>query len=377
MVRHLLVTNDFPPKVGGIQSYLWELWRRLPSEETAVLTTGFEGADEFDQKQDYRIERIRRGFMLPTPQLVRRINRLADEHEAELVLLDPVLLVGVLGHVIDKPYGLILHGAEVTIPGRLPVSKSMLSKTLRGAEIVIAAGSYPLSEAEKAAGTTLRSAVVPPGVDTNRFVPLDGQCRSIARESFGIQDDDFLLATVNRLVPRKGICTVIKAAAEIKRKRPTSRLQLLVGGSGRQRSHLEKLIEETGSPCRLLGKISDEDVAKLYGCADLMAMMCNERWLGLEQEGFGIAFLEAAASGVPQVAGRSGGSHEAVAEGVTGLIIDDSRDVASVVGAIESLMDDEKRRRSMGRQARIRAQQTFDYDQLAKVVQTSLEELEL
>ena len=377
MVRHLLVTNDFPPKVGGIQSYLWELWRRLPSEETAVLTTGFEGAAEFDQKQDYRIERIRRGFMLPTPQLVRRINRLADEHEAELVLLDPVLLVGVLGHVIDKPYGLILHGAEVTIPGRLPVSKSMLSKTLRGAEIVIAAGSYPLSEAEKAAGTTLRSAVVPPGVDTNRFVPLDGQSRSIARESFRIQDDDFLLATVNRLVPRKGICTVIKAAAEIKRKRPTSRLQLLVGGSGRQRSHLEKLIEETGSPCRLLGKISDEDVAKLYGCADLMAMMCNERWLGLEQEGFGIAFLEAAASGVPQVAGRSGGSHEAVAEGVTGLIIDDSRDVASVVGAIESLMDDEKRRRSMGRQARIRAQQTFDYDQLAKVVQTSLEELEL
>src|SRR5207248_8922930 len=91
LVKHLLVTNDFPPKVGGIQSYLWELWRRLPPDATTVLTTPYEGDAAFDAGQPFRVDRTREGFLLPTPSLAARVDRLADEVGAELVVLDPAL----------------------------------------------------------------------------------------------------------------------------------------------------------------------------------------------------------------------------------------------------------------------------------------------
>ncbi len=376
MVKHLLVTNDYPPKIGGIQSYLWELWRRLPPDEVAVLTTPYAGAAEFDRQQQHRIERTQQRVLWPTPKLVRQINQMADAHDAEIVLLDPALICGPVGPQLDRPYGLVIHGAEVTVPGRLPVSRPLLGRLLRGASIVIAAGSYPLQEAERAANAKLQSVTVPPGVDSDRFSTLQGRERSAARTRFGVKDNDFVLATVNRLVPRKGIPTVIRAASKIRQERNDVSLKVLVGGVGRQQRNLSRLIAETESPTNLLGKISDSDVARLYGCADLMVMMCNERWFGLEQEGFGIAFLEAAAAGIPQIAGRSGGSHEAVAHGTTGLVLNDSRDIDAVASAIESLIDDKEKREHMGRQAKIRAKQTFDYDQLAKELQTALEKLE-
>ena len=111
-MKHLLVTNDFPPKVGGIQSYLWELWRRLPPESFTVLTTPYDGAAEFDADQPFRVFRSREPVLLPQPLLARRIDALADEAGADLVVLDPALPVGLLGPHLARPYGVVLHGAE-------------------------------------------------------------------------------------------------------------------------------------------------------------------------------------------------------------------------------------------------------------------------
>jgi phosphatidyl-myo-inositol dimannoside synthase len=124
---HLLVTNDFPPKVGGIQSYLWELWRRLPEGEAVVLTTPHPDSAHFDARAPMRIERTRQRWLLPTPVLRRRILSLAHECGAELIVLDPALPVGLLGPSLAAaglPFGVVLHGAEVTVPGRLPVRAS-------------------------------------------------------------------------------------------------------------------------------------------------------------------------------------------------------------------------------------------------------------
>ena len=90
-MKHLLVTNDFPPKIGGIQSYLWELWRRLPAEGTTVLTTAYPGAAAFDRAAGFRIDRIDQSVLLPLPSVRDRIDRLADEVDADVVLLDPAL----------------------------------------------------------------------------------------------------------------------------------------------------------------------------------------------------------------------------------------------------------------------------------------------
>ena len=98
MRRHLLVSNDFPPKVGGIQSYLWELWRRLPAEAVAVHTTPYVGADQFDAEQSFAITRSRESVLLPTPMVSRRVERLAEVHGAELVIWDPALPVGHAAH---------------------------------------------------------------------------------------------------------------------------------------------------------------------------------------------------------------------------------------------------------------------------------------
>ena len=372
-MRHLLVTNDFPPKVGGIQSYLWELWRRLDPERTTVLTTPYRGAAEFDAAQPMRVVRDRAKVLLPTRALVRRIDRLAAEVDADLVLLDPALPLGHLGPWLERPYGVVVHGAEVTVPGRVPGTRQMLARVLREARLVVAAGGYPAAEAARAAGRDLPTVVIPPGVDTTRFHPLDPDERRSAREHLGLDPDAPVVLGLSRLVPRKGFDVLVEAAALLAPRHPG--LEVAIVGAGRDRGRLERLARRHASPVRFLGRLPEPDLALVHGAADCFAMLCRDRWAGLEQEGFGIVFLEAAASGVPQVAGRSGGSAEAVLDGGTGLVVDAPKDVAAVVRALHRLLGDDALRVRLGEAARRRAVTEFDYDVLARRLQSALDGL--
>lgn len=362
-MKHLLVTNDFPPKIGGIQSLLWEWWRRLPSDSFAVLTSPYEGADEFDRSQPFEIHRTKEPVLLPHPWMVRRVNSLAQSFGADFVVLDPAVPLGLIGPSLSLPYDVIVHGAEVTVPGRIPGSRQALGWVLRNARRVIAAGGYPAAEAEHAAGCALDVHVVPPGVDIDRFRPLSAIERADARRHFGFEEDEIMLVAVSRLVPRKGFDTAIEAVARLRSQHP--KLRLAIAGSGRDRDRLEKIARTLDAPVKFLGRVSDDDLPKLYGCADLSVMLCRNRWGGLEQEGFGIVFLEAAACGVPQIAGASGGAAEAVDNGVTGLVAANPRSVDEAAHLIESLLEDSARRKSMGTAARWRAVQEFSYDVLS------------
>ncbi|MDH4277496.1 MAG: glycosyltransferase family 4 protein [Acidimicrobiia bacterium] len=382
--RHLLVTNDFPPKVGGIQNYLWELWRRLPPEQSTVYTTPYPGSDAFDAGQRFAVHRCPEPFLIPYPWLPRRIDGLARRTDSELVILDPAIPLGAIGPGLEQPTAVILHGAEVTIPGRVPILRSVMARTLRASSLVIAAGRYPLAEAERCAGRTLPSVVIPPGVDTERFTPLDEDRRRAVRTRWGVSGDDFLIASVNRLVPRKGMDRLIDAVALVgdrevagPARNGSGRVRAVVAGRGRESGRLQRRVDRLRVPVQLPGRLSDDDVADLYGAADLMVMPCNSRWFGLEQEGFGIAFLEAAAAGVAQIAGRSGGAHEAVEHGVTGLVLDDPDDVRALATAIGRLIDRPDERTCMGHAARRRAVDQFDYDKLALRLARALDDCEL
>lgn len=355
----LLVTNDFPPKHGGIQSYLYELWRRLPPEETTVLTTPFAGAAAWDAQQAYRIERVRSRVLWPTRSLTLRIDALAREVRADVIFLDPMFPLGLVGpHLTAAPYVVVAHGGEITGYARTIGTRGLARRIMRGASAVVAAGTYPAEAAEYAAGRALAGVVIPPGVDHERFRPFDDDARAETRRRFGLDPARPLVLGVSRLVPRKGFDVVIDAVAGLEG--PGTGVQLAIAGAGRDRRRLERRAQ---GRVDFLGCVPDADLPGLYACADVFAMCCRDRWQGREAEGFGIVFLEAAACGVPAVAGASGGSHEAVADGETGFVVA-PRDVGAVRDAIARLVGDSELRDRMGEAARRRAVEAFDNDRL-------------
>jgi len=379
MTRHLLVTNDFPPKVGGIQSYLWELWSRLNPASFVVLTaSSHPDAPAFDAAQAERgvqIERVPEPILFfPTPRAKAHVRRSAQRHAVDLVLFDPALPLGLLGPRLGMPYGVILHGAEVTVPGRVPGARAAMAHVLRRSSLVISAGGYPAAEARRAAGQLEAPVVeVPPGVDTAAITTMLAPERRAARTRLGLPSSGPLVVSLSRLVPRKGMDVLITAASRLAPSYPD--LVLAIAGEGREMAQLRRQAAASPIPVRLLGRVSAEDRAALLGAADIFVMACRNRWLGLEQEGFGIVFLEAAAAGVPQIAGASGGAAEAVVDGVTGLVVDRPDDPGRVAAALRTLLAEPKLRTRMGTAARARARESFDYDVLASRLARTLEKV--
>ena len=402
-MRHILLTNDFPPKVGGIQSYLWELWRRLPPEDFVVYTAAYSGSQWWDAEQPFRVVRSRQPVLLPEPQLARRVKALASAWGADAVVIDPALPLALVGPHLGLPYGVVLHGAEVTVPGRLPASRHLMARALSQSSLLIAAGGYPELEARRAMGQlgTAPAAVgagaepggdgpglwppavrIPPGVDTERFRPLAHIDRVAARAHFGLPRSGPLVVSVSRLVPRKGMDTLIEAASMLADSVPG--LSVAIAGAGRDRHRLERLAASARVPVKFLGKVPDGDLPRFYGSADVFALCCRSRWWGLEQEGFGIVLVEAAACGVPCVTVDSGGAGEAVVDAETGLVVpaprrtgalrpsDRSGQGASVAAALATLLQAPEEAERMGAAGRKRTEEELSYDVLAGRLEASL-----
>jgi phosphatidylinositol alpha-1,6-mannosyltransferase len=358
-VTSLLATNDFPPKLGGIQSYLYELWRRLPSSETTVMTTAYSGDTAWDAQQAFRVVRDPAHFLFPTRQVAKRVDGLAREVSADVAFLDPMLPLGLVGPRLAVPYVVVVHGAEVSIYGRQPATGPFGRRVLRGAAGIVAAGEYAADVAARVAKRTLPTLVIPPGVDPERFRPLDANARRAARTKFGLPVDAQIVLGVSRLVPRKGFDVLLDAVAGL------DGVHVAIAGSGRDRDRLVRRAGPLGDRATFLGTVEDADLPSLFGCADVFAMLCRDRWLGLEAEGYGIVFLEAAACGVPSVAGCSGGSGEAVLDGETGYVVE-PRDVSAVRSALGRLLADAELRTRLGSAARRRVESDLSYDVLAR-----------
>jgi phosphatidylinositol alpha-1,6-mannosyltransferase len=364
-VRHVLVTNDFPPKIGGIQSYLWELWRRLPPSSFAVLTTPHVGDAAFDAEQPFRVVRTKQRWLLPTGSLVKQIDALVEEVGADFVVLDPAVPLGLLGPRLSVPYVVIGHGAEYVIPDRLVPTRPFIRRVTRHAAAMIGGGEYVTDAMRAAAGVQDVPAIsIPPGVDVQRFVPQSEDARRSVRSRFGIGEDAPFVLGVSRLVPRKGFDRLIRAAALLSASHPD--LVVAIAGKGRERDRLERLATGLHAPVRFLGRVEDDDLPALYAAADVFAMGCHDRWFGLEQEGFGIVFAEAAAAGVPSVAGGSGGAGEAVVDGRTGFVVPGPVSPSDIAERLGTLLVDRQACTRFGAEARERAEECFSYDHLAE-----------
>ena len=352
MATTLLLTNDFPPRPGGIQAYLHELALRLPAGELVVYAPAWPGAEEFDARQPFPVYRHSGRLMLPTPDVSCRAREIVSAHRcdtvwfgaaAPLALLTPGLRDAVVRRVLAST-----HGHEVGW-SMLPGARQALRRIGRTTDVVTFVSRYTRSRFASAFGPMAALEHLPSGVDTQRFRP-DPVAREEIRARYGLGDRPTVLC-VSRLVPRKGQDTLIRALPEIRRRVPDAAL-LLVGG-GRDVARLRRLAQAAGVADHVIltGQVPWPELPAHYVAGDVFAMPCRTRGGGLDVEGLGIVFLEASASGLPVIAGRSGGAPETVRDGVTGHVLNGNA-TAEVADRIAGLLLDRDAAAGMGRAGR-------------------------
>jgi phosphatidylinositol alpha-1,6-mannosyltransferase len=359
--RVLIVTNDFPPRVGGVQQYVWNLARHLPAERVAVLAPNWPGWQAFDLDQPFPVHRWPARFLWPTTDLASRIRSLAKEHDAAVVLFGhgfPLPLAGrALDHVI--PYAALTHGAEVWL-GRTPGTSAAMRRGLAGAREVTAVSDYTARSVRRLLPAGASLSVLHPGVSEARFSPA---VRGAAvRKRHGLSGRPVVLC-VSRLVPRKGQDVLIRALPLVRRLVPEAALLLV--GDGPYRSNLEAMASDAAPGSVVLaGEVSDKELPSYYAACNVFAMPCRSRWAGLEVEGFGIVFLEAASAGKPAVAGRSGGAEEAVVDQETGLVVE-GKEPKAVALAVARLLGDDAMAKRLGTAGRARVEAEFTWERQA------------
>ena len=366
MRRTLLVTNDFPPRTGGIQSYLHAFAAQLPPEDLVVHAPRWRGDSHtrFDAEQPYEVVRHPSTLMLPTPAVARRVARLVREHRCETVWFGAAAPLALLAPVVRRAGARNVvastHGHEVGW-SMLPVARQALRRIGEDCDVVTHVSTYTRHRFASAFGPRAALERLPSGVDTTRFAP-DPAARAALRARYGLGDRPVVVC-LSRLVPRKGQDVLVRAMPEIRRRVPGAALLLVGGGPDAER--LARLVAEVGvgEDVVLTGGVPAEELPAHHAVADVFAMPCRTRGAGLDVEGLGIVFLEASATGVPVVAGRSGGAPETVRDGVTGRVVDGT-DTAEVAARVAELLADPETAARMGRAGRAWVQQDWRWDVL-------------
>jgi len=351
MSRILLVTNDFPPRPGGIQSYLQELVNHLVATGEHTLTVyapKWKGCEEFDAAVDYEVVRHPTTLMLPEPTVIGRMRRLIEERDAQTVWFGaaaPLALMAPLAR--DAGAHRVIastHGHEVGW-SMLPLARTALRRIGNHTDVITYVSNYTRGRFASAFGPRAALEHLPPGVDTDRFAP-DEVARAELRARYRLGGRPVVVC-VSRLVPRKGQDMLIRALPAIRQRVPGAAL-VIVGG-GPYRNTLRRLAHSFGVAEHVVftDGVPAEELPAHHAMGDVFAMPCRTRGAGLDVEGLGIVFLEASASGVPVVAGRSGGAPETVRDGETGVVVD-GWDVGAIAAAVSDLLADPDRAARMG-----------------------------
>jgi phosphatidylinositol alpha-1,6-mannosyltransferase len=350
--RILLVSNDFPPRSGGIQAYLHELAMTLPADAIAVYAPDWPGARPFDARLPFPVVRHPGALMLPTPLVLRRAVGLLKELRCEtawfgaaapLALLGPALRRAGVQRVVASS-----HGHEVGW-SMLPPGRLALRRIGADADVVTAVSSYTRRRIASAFGPRAALELLPPGVDCGAFRP-DPAARTEIRRRHRLGEAPVVLC-VSRLVARKGQDVLVRALSEIRRHVPGAILLLV--GDGPRRAALHRLAGSCGVDDAVVctGGVPWSELPAYYAAGDVFAMPCRTRGHGLDVEGLGLVFLEAAATGLPVVVGDAGGARETVLPGETGELVD-GRDIAAVTRAVTTLLADPERAAVMGGRGR-------------------------
>jgi phosphatidylinositol alpha-1,6-mannosyltransferase len=341
-VRVLLVTNDFPPKPGGIQQYLRSLVGALDAEVRVLAS-----ADD-DAEPEAGVVRGHRGFMWPTRRTRRWVESHIEDFSPDVVMFGAPHPLAHMGPRLRSrtgvPYAVLCHGAEVTVPAAFPISRQLVRWPLERADTLFGVSGFTSARVERLTGRK----VVRVGAGVGpAFAP-------------GGNPPEMVVGCVSRFVPRKGQSRVIEAAARLRERGvPVS---VLMVGTGRRERALRRLARRRGVPTRFEVGVPFDRLPELYREMSVFAMPSRSRWFGLEAEGLGVVYLEAAATGLPVIAGDSGGAPETIEPGVTGFIATRTEHVAE---ALEGLLNDSERAAEMGAAGRRRVLGRFTWTAVA------------
>ena len=362
--RTLLVTNDYPPRVGGIQRTLESLVLELPPERIAVFAPGWEGSSAHDAAAAYRVIREPGTFLWPTPGVASRVETAISDTGAEVVLFGDAFPLARLGPRLAKvgiPYLVAAHGFDywlATVPGTHVALRRMTSRASR---VPVMCSEFIARRVRTAVPRAVPVSVLYPGADIERFRPDLPTADLRERHAIG---DRPLVVCISRLVPRKGQDVLIRGMQEIRRRVPEA--VLLIVGAGPYEPRLRRMAAAAppGSVV-FAGQASEEDLPRYYAVGDVFAMPCRNRLAGLEVEGWGNVFIEAAACGKPVVVGDSGGARESLVDGETGVLVN-GKDEVQVARAVAGLLADPDRARAMGKAGRARVERDHTWPLIAE-----------
>jgi phosphatidylinositol alpha-1,6-mannosyltransferase len=372
--KTLIVTNDFPPRPGGIQAFLHNMALRLDPQRLVVYAStwkrsreGVEATAAFDAEQPFTVVRDRTTMLLPTPRVTRRAVGLLREHGCTSVWFGAAAPLGLMAPALRSAGAERLvattHGHEAGW-AQLPAARQLLRRIGDSTDTITYLGEYTRSRIAGALSpqAAARMAQLPPGVDEKTFHPGSGGDEVRAR--LGLTDRPVVVC-VSRLVRRKGQDTLIQAMPRILVAEPDT--VLLIVGGGPYEKDLRRLAHDTGvaGSVRFTGPVPWSELPAHYGAGDVFAMPCRTRRGGLDVEGLGIVYLEASATGLPVVAGDSGGAPDAVLDGETGWVVRGGSP-AEAADRIITLLGDAELRRRMGERGREWVEEKWRWDLLAE-----------
>ena len=358
MTRTLLVTNDFPPRPGGIQQFVHNLAVRQPAGSLVVYASTWKGAAKFDADQPFEVVREDTGMLLPTPAVARRAAELARAHGCDTVWFGAAAPLGLLAAGLRRRAGITravaqTHGHEAGWAA-LPGARALLRRIGDGVDVTTYLGEYFRVRLDRVLHGRTALHRLAPGVDTDAYHPgVDG---SAVRQRYGLGDRPVIVC-VSRLVPRKGQDALIRALPAVLRRVPDAALLLVSGGPDRDR--LRRLAGDL--PVHFTGSVPWAELPAHYAAGDVYAMPCRTRRGGLDVEGLGIVFLEASATGLPVIVGDSGGAPDAVRDGETGYLVD-GRDLGTIADRLVALLTDRDLARRMGRAGRAWVEAEWRWD---------------
>ncbi|MGH2539753.1 MAG: glycosyltransferase family 4 protein [Actinomycetota bacterium] len=350
--RTLLVTNDYPPRVGGIQRTLEALVNELPAGRVSVFCPGLDGAEAFDEHVAYRVFRQPESFLWPTPDVASRVEAAAREVGAEVVTFGATYPLAMLGPRLAArgfPYLAAAHGFEYWLSIAPGTHSAMRYATSRAARVPVMCSAFIARTVRTAVPRRVPVSVLYPGADVEAFrpdLPTDD-----LRERHRLGEAP-LVVCVSRLVARKGQDVLIGGMEQVRRRVPSA--VLVIVGGGPHEGRLRKLAGTAPEGSVVFaGQVSEQDLPRYYALGDVFAMPCRTRLAGMEVEGWGNVFIEAAACAKPVIVGDSGGAREALVEGETGILVD-GHDIGAVATAVADLLADPERARAMGEAGRAR-----------------------